>query len=192
MDLHAAETPAQGAVRAALGRRRNALLATVRRRSGGKVDAEDVLQVALTRALEHADRLRDPGRAEAWISRIVRNVLIDELRKGQESAVPIDDQLPNAIEDNGIDCWCVLAQAEQLKSEYAVIIRRVVVEGASLATVGAELGLTQNNATVRLHRAKKALRARLLAHCGTTRAQSCSDCGCEERGCCVRPASLDE
>jgi RNA polymerase sigma-70 factor (ECF subfamily) len=42
---------------------------------------------------------------------------------------------------------------------------------------------------VRLHRARRALKERLAAHCGTTSARSCADCGCEERGCCARPSS---
>lgn len=42
-------------------------------------------------------------------------------------------------------------------------------------------------AMVRLHRARTALKVRLKAHCGTTSARSCADCGCEERGCCPLP-----
>jgi RNA polymerase sigma-70 factor (ECF subfamily) len=53
--------------------------------------------------------------------------------------------------------------------------------------VARELGLNANNAMVRLHRARNALRERLASHCGTTTARSCSDCGCEERGCCPHP-----
>jgi RNA polymerase sigma-70 factor (ECF subfamily) len=53
--------------------------------------------------------------------------------------------------------------------------------------VAAELSITPNNAMVRLHRARTALKARLKEHCGTDNARSCTDCGCEERGCCPAP-----
>lgn len=184
-----AENPAQLAVRDALGRQYGELLAIVRWLGRGKVEAEEVLQIALMRVLERAEQLRDPKRADAWVARVVRNVLIDELRRGNEPVLSVDDNLAG-IEDGGIDCWCVLVQAEQLKPEYAGTLRRVVVEGASVTDVATELGLTPNNAMVRLHRARKALKERLRSHCGTTTARACADCGCEERGCCLRPFQM--
>ena len=187
METHIDAASAQSAVRDALGAQRDQLLSVVRRRSGGRVDAEEVLQVALTRALERADQLREPSRAEAWVGRVVRNVLLDELRKRRAPVLPIDQLELAAIDDDAIDCWCVLVQAEQLKPEYASILRRVVVDGVPVTQVASELGLTPNNAMVRLHRARTALKERLRSHCGTTTARSCADCGCEERGCCPHP-----
>jgi RNA polymerase sigma-70 factor (ECF subfamily) len=175
------------AVRDALVRQREQLLAMVRHRGGARVDAEEVLQVALQRALERADQVRDPARAGAWVARIVRNVLVDELRKRQEYLLPVDELELSAIDDGGIDCWCVLVQAEQLKPEYTSILRRVIVDGRPVTEVASELGLTPNNAMVRLHRARKALKKRLADHCGTTTVRSCADCGCAERGCCPPP-----
>ena len=167
--------------------RREHLVNVVRQRAGGRVDPEEVVQVAIQRALERAAQVRDPARAEAWLGRVVRNVLLDELRRKPEQLLPADEMELAAISDDGVDCWCVAAQAEQLKPEYATILRRVVLEGTPVHRVAAELGLTANNAMVRLHRARQALRERLAAHCGTTTARSCSECGCEERGCCKRP-----
>lgn len=186
MDMHVDHTPAS-AVRAALGAQREQLLAMVRRRGGTRVDAEEVLQTALHRALERAEQVRDPARAEAWIGRVVRNVLIDELRKHQPPVLPTEEVELSATDDEGIDCWCVLVQAEQLKPEYSTILRRVVVDGVSVTQVASELGLTPNNAMVRLHRARVALKERLASHCGTTTVHACSECGCEERGCCPHP-----
>jgi RNA polymerase sigma factor (sigma-70 family) len=159
----------------------------VRRRGGARVDAEDVLQTALQRALERAGQVRDPARAEAWLGRVVRNVLMDELRKRHAPVLPTEEVELGASDDEDIDCWCVLVQAEQLKPEYSTILRRVVVDGISVTQVAWELGLTPNNAMVRLHRARVALKERLAFHCGTTTVRACSDCGCEERGCCPHP-----
>lgn len=175
------------AVRDAVGAQREPLLALIRRKGGGRVDAEEVLQVAVQRALERADQLREPARAEAWVARIVRNVLLDELRKRNAPVLPADELESAGLEDDRIDCWCVLVQAEQLKPEYSTILRRVIVDGVSVSQVAGELGLTPNNAMVRLHRARIALKERLASHCGTTTARGCSDCGCEERGCCPQP-----
>jgi len=114
-------------------------------------------------------------------------VLRDELRKPRLAAASVDNIDMAATEDHGVDCRCALVQAQRLKPTYATILRRVVIDGAPVTTVAAELGLTPNNAMVRLHRARAALREQLKAHCGMTTAQSCSDCGCEERGCCSTP-----
>jgi DNA-directed RNA polymerase specialized sigma24 family protein len=106
-------------IRDAAGAQREQLLALVRRRAGNKVDAEEVVQVALQRALERAGQLREAGRAEAWLGRVVRNVLIDELRKRRpECDLPVGELDVSFIDDTSeIDCGCVLAQAEQLKPE---------------------------------------------------------------------------
>jgi DNA-directed RNA polymerase specialized sigma24 family protein len=187
MQMHVHAGSVASAVRDAVGAHREQLLALVRRRGGGNVDAEEILHVALERALERAEQIRDPARAEAWVSRIVRNVLLDELRKKRVSVVSVDELELAAIEDDDCGCWCVLAQAERLKPEYASILRRVIIDGVPVTEVAAELGITPNNAMVRLHRARSALKKQLESHCGTTAARSCSDCGCEERGCCPRP-----
>lgn len=180
-------THAAHAVREALATQRGQLLETVRRRVKAGVDAEEVLQRALERALARSDQVRDPARAAAWVGRVVRNVLLDELRKKHDVVLPVDElELASVVEEDGVDCWCVLVQAEQLKPEYALILRRVVVDGIPVTEIAAELGVTPGNAMVRLHRARKALRDRLKDHCGTTSARSCSECGCDERGCCPR------
>jgi RNA polymerase sigma-70 factor, ECF subfamily len=173
------------AVCEALGTQRECLLAQVRRRGRGQVDAEEILQMALARALERAPQLRDPSRAEAWLGRVVRNVLVDELRKHPRSSCDVKElDLGTTHEEEGTACGCALVQAQQLKPEYASILRRVVLDGVSVTDLAAELGVTPNNAMVRLHRARQALRNRLRSHCGTTSARACGTCGCAERGCC--------
>ncbi|WP_438018093.1 sigma-70 family RNA polymerase sigma factor [Sorangium sp. So ce315] len=179
-------TRAALAVREALAAQHGELLESVRRRARAGVDAEEVLQRALERALARSDQVRDPDRAAAWVGRVVRNVLLDELRKKHDVVLPVDELELSSVEGDAIDCWCVLVQAERLKPEYALILKRVVVDGMAVTDVAAELGVTPGNAMVRLHRARKALRDRLKEHCGTTSAWSCSECGCGERGCCPR------
>jgi len=171
------------ALQAAIGER-DQYVKMVRRRAGSRVDAEEVVHTALQRAIERSGQLRDASRAHAWVGQIVLNVLRDELRKPRMAAMGVDNIDIAATEDYGVHCRCTLVQAQRLKPAYATILRRVVIDGAAVTAVAAELGLTPNNAMVRLHRARAALRGQLKAHCGMTTAQSCSDCGCEERGCC--------
>jgi RNA polymerase sigma-70 factor (ECF subfamily) len=65
-----------------------------------------------------------------------------------------------------------------LKPEYADIVGEIELRERSIADVAREKGLTANNATVRLHRARAALRRRLVEVCGTCSTHGCLDCTC--------------
>jgi len=180
---------ARNAVRAALTHDRERYLAIIRGRAGGSLslsDSEEVLHGALERALLRADQVQDPQKAAAWVGRVVRNAVVDELRKRRYLTMPLDDlDLADLNDDEaeGPDCLCVLMQAEQLKAEYGDILRRVVLDGQPLSEAAQSLGLKPNNASVRLHRAKQALRERLIAHCGPNVERDCGSCECETGRC---------
>ena len=177
----------QGAVSDAVGAQWEQLFACVLRRGTPRVDAEDIVQTGIQRALERAHQLRDPACAEAWVKRVVRNAFVDELRRSRDPVRSVDEFELATPEDDAIPYWCVAVQIDQLEPEYAELLRRVVVDGVPVTAVAGELGVTPNNATVRLHRARAALRQRLRSHCGTTTARACAECACQERGCCPRP-----
>jgi RNA polymerase sigma-70 factor (ECF subfamily) len=69
-----------------------------------------------------------------------------------------------------------------LKPEYADILRRVDLGETRIDRVAAELGITANNAAVRLHRARQALRQRLEQMCGVCAHHGCLNCTCKD-GC---------
>ena len=66
----------------------------------------------------------------------------------------------------------------KLKPEYAEIIERVDLREEPLAGVAGALGITPNNAAVRLHRARSGLRKQLERSCGTCATHGCLDCRC--------------
>ena len=77
-------------------------------------------------------------------------------------------------------CACVRSLSETLKPEYADALRRIEVEGMSVQGYAVELGIEANNAGVRVHRAREALRKRVKASCGTCADHGCLDCTCEK------------
>lgn len=171
---------AAGPVRAALGGRRRELVAWARKRVGAA--AEDVVQEAALRALEKADQLSNPAAARAWLFSIVRRLVAEEGSKRRSEPLVAE---PAAERDEPPDaCACVMKQIEALTPAQATLLTRVVVDGASVSEVADELGITANNAWVRLHRARGALKKQLRAHCGAESLRQCLDCGCVERGCC--------
>jgi RNA polymerase sigma factor (sigma-70 family) len=178
---------ATAAVRLALERDRDELVRFVRRRAGHLVDPDEVVQRVALRAIERATQLRDPARARAWLFRLARNVLADEQRSigARVHDEPPAQDLEVAIEAEGEPCGCALTLSKDLKREYAEILTRVVIDEVPIVRIADELGLTAKNATVRLHRAREALRRRMAEHCGTTSTAACASCGCDERGCCA-------
>lgn len=160
------------------------LLRFVERRVGSRAAAEDVLQEALVRGLPRAGELPDEGSAVAWLYRTLRNAIVDDARRrgaaaralGSLAAEPGEGETPPDARD--AICRCVTRLAEGLKPEYAAALRRVDVEGVPVQAYAAEAGITPNNASVRLHRAREALRAKVRDACGTCAEHGCLDCGC--------------
>lgn len=158
-------------------------LDAARRRGLTSTEADDALQRALLRAIERTELLREPERAAAWLSRILRNELNEALRR-RDCGPSLD---PDALAAPSIEedpCHCVLAQLQGLPQPQRSVLQWIAVDGATLGEVARRLGVSANAAGVRYFRARAALRQRLEAHCGTTTARSCVECGCAERGCC--------
>ena len=161
-------------------------LAFLERRVGSRETAEDLLQDAFVRALERASTIRDDESVVAWFYRVLRNALVDHYRRGASetralAAVARDaDQEEPAAADGleAVICRCVVDLLGTLKPEYRTAIRRVDLEGVSVADYARESGITANNASVRLHRAHEALRRQLVRCCQTCVTHECIDCEC--------------
>ncbi len=76
-------------------------------------------------------------------------------------------------------CQCVNDLLPTLKEDYTDLLRRVDLQGASIAEVAVETGMTDNNTRVKLHRARTALRKQLELSCGSCAEHGCLDCDCQ-------------
>ena len=65
-----------------------------------------------------------------------------------------------------------------LRPEYTEILGRVEVDEQPVVEAARELGISANNASVRLFRARRALLERLRATCGACFEHGCLDCFC--------------
>lgn len=177
------------AVHVLLESEREKMLGFVRRRAGHILDPEDVLHQSSARALTSVGQLRDPQQVRGWFYRILRNVMADELRKAGLAAFTDDDvdvdAQPFVEDENAAACRCALRLAKDLKPEYATILERVVIKDQSVSSLADELGLSSNNALVRLHRARRALREAVKKYCGVDTAEACLKCTCDEARCCA-------
>lgn len=155
-----------------------------------KAVAEEILQNAFVRGLEKADTVRDDESIVAWFYRMLRNALVDHYRRRSAEGRALEKHGREILaEGEGFEhelkdavCACVGELVDTLKAEYAEVIRRVDVDGAPVPQVANELGITPNNAGVRLHRARQALRKRVEQTCGTCASHGCIDCTCGTPG----------
>ena len=161
-------------------------LAFLERRVGSREVAEDILQDAFVRGLERGGQLQESQSAVAWFYRLLRNAVVDHWRRrgaeGRavdwaarlaegEAAAP-DHELMETV------CGCAAALAGTLKPEYADALRRVDLGGASVKAYAETAGITANNASVRLFRARAALLKQVQRCCGTCADHGCLDCSC--------------
>lgn len=153
----------------------------------GPDDVDDVLQIAALRAIERAGDLRDPALVLRWLYRVHANIVIDLGRKTASERRLLEAMALEAEPVAGRDepvCGCSIALARQLSANYAAILDLVDIAEGSLTQAARTLDISVNNATVRLHRARAALKKRMLEHCGVTSPSACSDCRCVYKGCC--------
>lgn len=153
----------------------------LRRRLGN--DAEDVYQQCILKALDHAAALRDVERVQAWFWRLVRNAAVDHhaARVACEArASALAATVDAASAEEAAVCACALGLLARLPPAYAEILRRVDVDDEPVTRVARALGITANNASVRLHRARQALREQLQGCCKVSSMRACFACTCAD------------
>jgi RNA polymerase sigma-70 factor (ECF subfamily) len=164
---------------------REVFLAFVRRRVADPELAADVLQDSLLKALKHGGEIPETENLTAWFYRILRHSLIDLYRRQgvreralQELQMDLDHPMPRA--DEQALCACLHSLLPAMKPEYAELIRGIDLGEESLASAASRLGVSANNLRVRLHRARRQLRARLLETCRLCAHHGCLDCDCAD------------
>ncbi|MFQ5814256.1 MAG: RNA polymerase sigma factor [Anaerolineae bacterium] len=162
-------------------------LTFLERRLGSREDAEDLLQTAYLKAVAEAGTIRDEEKVVPWFYQLLRNLLVDHYRHRAATAC-LGQRLARETETTALIekelfhevCRCVKDVTEALKPEYHAILLRVELQDEPLEGVASELGITPNNASVRLHRARRALREALQATCGACTEHGCLDCTCRK------------
>ncbi|WP_332118825.1 sigma-70 family RNA polymerase sigma factor [Azorhizobium caulinodans] len=124
-------------------------------------EAEDIVQEVLL-AVHLKRGTWDPARPIGpWLSAIVRNKLIDSLRRrGREPTTPIEDvmeTLEAAPVADGTERLDALQMLGHLRDPQRDIVRSISLEGAGVRETAARLKMTEGAVRVALHRALKTL-----------------------------------
>ena len=119
--------------------------------------AEDALQDAFVR-LWGRYQVRSEKEAEALLTRTVRNVSIDSLRK--QKTVPLAGDLPEEAEENREALFRRVEEMvdTELTDLQKLIIRRHEYESVTLEKIAEELGMQPPAVRMQLSRARKTIR----------------------------------
>jgi RNA polymerase sigma-70 factor (ECF subfamily) len=159
-------------------------VAFTRKRVGDPHLAEDVVQESLLKALRSDRKPAVHEDVIAWFYRILRRSIIDLYRRRdvrnralERLQVDLPEQ-PTAATERVL-CQCVKRLLSGLPEQYQDVIKQVDLDGVPLKEAASTLGLTTNNLTVRLHRARHRLRTELRRSCKMCSKHGCLDCTCK-------------
>ena len=126
-------------------------------------DADDLVQVAIEKALTRTDQWTPGTRLDSWMFRIMQNAWIDELRarerRGQTFLLEEDgdDVGDGTATGSQLDAILVRKAVAKLSEEHRTIVGLVLVEGLSYQEAAETLGVPVGTVTSRLARAREAL-----------------------------------
>ena len=140
-------------------------------------EAEDLTQETFLRAYRRRDSLRDPDAVLPWLYSIATHVCLDRLRQRARQAptrsgldpeeVTAADRAPGAellVEQEDMST-CVQAYVGGLSDSYRAVLLMHDVQGLTAREIAELLGDSTGSVKIRLHRARKQLRAVLDSGC---------------------------
>ncbi|HZY02719.1 MAG TPA: sigma-70 family RNA polymerase sigma factor [Anaeromyxobacteraceae bacterium] len=149
----------------------------------GATDAEDLAQDVFEKAQRAIGTFRGDSRVQTWLYRVATNAAIDRLRsperradlEGDEAAADAADAegareaaqpgSPEGALDRARMRECILRVVEQLPASQSAVILLGELRGLGDRELAEALGISLGAAKIRLHRARRALKAALERAC---------------------------
>ena len=136
-------------------------------------DADDVVQIALERALTRLDQWRSDARLDSWLFKIVRNAWIDELRsRGRRNKIFLAEEAGENVGADSMERESELLSVQsamaQLPEDQREAVSLVLVEGLPYKEAAEVLDVPIGTLTSRLARGREALQALLGTEGETT------------------------
>ena len=124
--------------------------------------AKDYCQSAFIKAYEKFDKFDGVQNVQAWLSRLIRNHIIDQMR-GNKMKYTSDSELLSTPEEEPNDPNLFMNEysegeikkaIEMLTPNYAKTLRMYYFEGLSHQEIADELGISEGTSKSNLHKAK--------------------------------------
>jgi len=138
--------------------------------------ADDLVQETFIRINQNLDNVRDAAKLQAWIFRIAHNICLDYFRQQGKTAhlgleeiseEPALAKLPTSQKEleQGQMRKCVFGIVNHLPESLRSVIILSDISEFSQREIAEILGITVENVKIRLHRARKKVKALLEEHC---------------------------
>jgi len=142
-------------------------------------DAEDVVQEAILKGFKSLDRLREAAQAAGWLCRIVHSTALDAVRRRVVERAEVERRRnaggarTEADEEAAArdDVRLVLEELDRLPQSQALVVTLRFLDGLEIPEISRRLGVSDNTARVRLHRALVQLRGRVVRRARTPRSR---------------------
>jgi RNA polymerase sigma-70 factor (ECF subfamily) len=133
--------------------------------------------------MEKSADIRKDESTVAWFYRLLRNAVVDHYRRRASRARAhqiFAAEIPESYEPEfkAAACECIGEVVSGLKPEYRDAIEQIDLDESSVEAFARSHRISANNASVRLHRARKAVAKHLKAVCGACAEHKCLDCNC--------------
>jgi RNA polymerase sigma-70 factor (ECF subfamily) len=137
-------------------------------------DADDLVQIAVERALARSGQLRPESQLAGWLFGILRHAWIDEARaRGRRDRVFAPEELGENVGDSSsgteADIMAVQEAMSRLPEEQRSAVALVLVEGLSYREAAEVMNVPIGTLTSRLARGREALQAALMETAGAVR-----------------------
>jgi len=129
-------------------------------------DADDLVQLAVERALTRADQWEPGTRLDSWLFRIMKNAWIDEVRsRSRRDEVLLPEEAGEHVgvssAERHTDALAVQQAMARLNDDQRLAVALVLVEGLPYKEAAEVLDIPIGTLTSRLARAREALQALL-------------------------------
>jgi RNA polymerase sigma-70 factor (ECF subfamily) len=134
--------------------------------TGNVHDADDLVHIAIERALSRSEQLRPDSPVSSWLFGILRNAWIDEARaRNRRNRVFVPEELGESVADPSghqhADVISVQGALARLPDEQREVVGLVLVEGLSYKEAAAIMNVPVGTVTSRLARGRDALQVML-------------------------------
>lgn len=128
-------------------------------------DADDLVQMAVERAVNRGEQWEAGTRLDSWIFRIMKHAWTDEARTRRDPLLALDEAGPHAGDDYAEahqQCMAIRKAISLLAEDHRMVIGLVLVDGLPYREAAEVLEIPMGTLIARLARAREALQ-RLLS-----------------------------
>lgn len=143
----------------------------INRRINNPMDAEDVLQEVMVKALTKYYQLTDATRFRGWLYQIARHSIIDYYRTHQHNALPLDEiallvDMPiEGKDERAALIACMVSLVETLPEKYRTALVAAEFYEVPQHLLSQQLGLSYSGTKSRVQRGREKLRELLETLC---------------------------